>query len=159
VKLSSLFRLFLTVGGTFLAAAGGSLITAPNIESWYSFINKPLWTPPAFLFGPVWTFLYITMAIAAFLVWQKGCHRKMVQVGLTLYALQLGFNFLWSVLFFGFHALGFAAAEILILLVFILANIIVFWHSSKTAALLLVPYALWVSFATALTIAVWQLNP
>lgn len=159
MNLSSLFRLVLTVGGTFLAAAGGSLITAPNIESWYELINKPSWTPPSFLFGPVWSILYLFMAIAAFLVWQKGCHRKLVQVGLTIYALQLGLNFLWSVLFFGFHALGFASAEILILLAFIIGTIVVFWHSSKTAALLLVPYALWVSFASALTIAIWQLNP
>jgi tryptophan-rich sensory protein len=124
---------------------------------WYEALNKPSWNPPSSVFGPVWTTLYILMGIAAWLVWRKvsfaGAH-----VALTLFIIQLVLNALWSFLFFGIHRPDMAFIEIIILWVLILATIIGFWRISMLAGILLLPYLLWVSFASVLNLQLWRLN-
>lgn len=137
------------------ATASVGVLVRPG--AWYRAIAKPEWTPPDALFGPVWTVLYVCMAIAAWRVWRRrgfGAARG----ALTLYLVQLALNAAWSALFFGLHRPGWAALEIVILLAAILGTIRAFARHDRIAAALLVPYALWVGFATALTVAIWRLN-
>lgn len=139
-----------------LGAAGiGSLLTTPALSTWYASLRKPSWTPPNWLFGPVWTILFIAMAIAAWLVWRK--------VGLTaapmqLFLLQLLLNVAWSALFFRLRSPGLAFAEIVMLWFVILATSIEFWRAIPAAGWLLLPYLIWVSYATALNFSIWRLN-
>jgi tryptophan-rich sensory protein len=138
---------------TFAAAGVGSLATTPNIATWYATLAKPSWNPPNWIFGPVWTFLYISMAVAAWLVWRKGNVDPLV-----LYAIQLLLNAAWSWLFFGFHLPGAAFIEVVALLIAILATTIAFWPKSMAAGILMLPYFGWVAFATVLNFTIWRLN-
>jgi benzodiazapine receptor len=139
-----------------LGAAGiGSLMTTPALHPWYASLSKPSWTPPNWLFAPVWTILYIAMAIAAWLVWRK--------VGLTaapmqLFLLQLLLNVGWSAVFFRLRSPGTAFSEIVMLWLAILATSIEFWTAVPAAGWLLLPYLIWVSYATALNFSIWRLN-
>jgi tryptophan-rich sensory protein len=142
---------------TFIAAFIGSLFTTPSIASWYRNLNKPSFAPPNFLFAPVWTILFFLMAIAAFLVWQNK-NNPQTKKALTFYFVQLAFNSLWSIIFFGLHNPGVAFLEIIILWLLILLTLIKFYKIQKIAGLLLVPYLLWVSFASFLNLFVWLLN-
>lgn len=142
---------------TFLAAALGARASI-SAASFYASLALPTWAPPASLFGPVWTALYALMALAAFLVWRERGWRAAAPA-LTLYLLQLGLNTLWSWLFFGWKQGALAFADILLLLVMIVATLIAFWRIHKLAAYLLLPYLAWVSFASVLNYAVWQANP
>lgn len=141
------------------AGALGGLWTAPATQpgGWYSQIEKPSWTPPSWLFGPVWTALYVAMGVAAWLVWRRGGWEAN-RGALTLFFVQLVLNAAWSGLFFGLESPGLAMAEIVLLWMFILATLLAFWRVSRVAGLLLVPYLLWVTFASALNFAVWRLN-
>jgi tryptophan-rich sensory protein len=139
----------------FAAAGIGSLATTPNIANWYAGLAKPAWNPPNWIFGPVWTFLYISMAVAAWLVWRQG---GLWQWALALFAVQLALNAAWSWLFFGFHLPGAAFFEVVSLLVAIAATTIAFWPKSMAAGILMVPYLAWVSFATVLNFTIWRLN-
>jgi tryptophan-rich sensory protein len=141
----------------FGAAGLGSLFTMPSIGGWYVNLSKPAWTPPNWLFGPVWTGLYLCMAIAAWLVWRKAGVSG-AEVALALFALQLALNVCWSAIFFSAHMPGFAFAEIVLLWLLILATVVSFWPVSRAAGWLLVPYLLWVGFAAALNYAIWRLN-
>lgn len=140
-----------------LAGLIGSFFTTPNISSWYTYLTKPDWNPPAWLFAPVWLSLYALMGVAAWLIWQKrssaGAHSA-----LAVYALQLILNTLWSIIFFGGHNIGLALAEIILLLTAIIITIILFGRISRAAAWLLLPYVLWVTFASYLNYTLWQLN-
>jgi tryptophan-rich sensory protein len=139
------------------AAAVGSAATVPRIEGWYAALAKPSWTPPNWIFGPVWTVLYIAMAVAAWLVWrQKGWSGT--QVPLLLFAAQLALNVAWSWLFFGMKSPGLGFVDILLLWIAIAATLVAFWSRSMVAGLLLVPYLAWVTFAAALNYSIWQLN-
>jgi len=142
---------------TFIAAFIGSLFTTPSIASWYRNLNKPSFAPPNFLFAPVWTILFFLMAIAAFLVWQNK-NNPQAKKALIFYFVQLAFNSLWSIIFFGLHNPGVAFLEIIILWILILLTLIKFYKIQKIAGLLLVPYLLWVSFASFLNLFVWLLN-
>ena len=139
-----------------LGAAGiGSLLTTQGLRPWYANLKKPSWTPPNWLFGPVWTILFIAMAIAAWLVWRR--------VGLTaapmqLFLLQLLLNVAWSALFFRLRSPGLAFADIVMLWFAILATSIEFWRAVPAAGWLLLPYLIWVSYATALNYSIWRLN-
>ncbi len=135
----------------FAVAASGAFFTPGD---WYAALAKPSWNPPNWLFGPVWTVLYAMIAVSGWLVWQQEHNR----LALSLYAVQLVLNAAWSWLFFGRHAIGLALADIVLLLLAIVATIVLFWPLSRLAAGLLVPYALWVAFATALNAAIWRLN-
>lgn len=141
----------------FSAAGLGGLATATGLETWYGGLTKPTWNPPNWVFGPVWSVLYLMMAIAAWLVWRKTTWPEN-RWAMGLFTLQLGLNSLWSILFFGFHRPGLAAIEIIALWSAILATIVAFWKHSKVAGGLLVPYLMWVSFATVLNVTIWHLN-
>lgn len=154
LRQSLMLVFFLIV--TYAVAAIGS-IASVNAPAFYQQLNQPSWAPPAWLFGPVWTALYTLMAVAAWLVWRTPHSVK--RQALFLYALQLVFNGLWSWLFFTWSFGALAFVEILLLWCLILLSIHSFWRCDKTAALLLVPYICWVSFATVLNWALWQANP
>lgn len=141
-----------------LGVAGlGGLATDPGFPGWYAQLAKPKWTPPDWVFGPVWTVLYLCMAVAVWLVWrQDGI--SAAKVPLSLFAVQLLLNSLWSLVFFGFQRPGMAAVEIVLLWAAILATIVAFWDRSAWASLLLVPYLAWVTFAVLLNWAIWRMN-
>jgi tryptophan-rich sensory protein len=139
----------------FAAGAVGA-IASVDAASFYGQLSKPSWAPPAGIFGPVWSALYVLMGLAAWLAWRPPGPKGLA---LGLFGAQLAANALWSWLFFAWHRGALAALEVLVLLALIMATVAVFWGISRLAALLLVPYLLWVSFASALTWAVWQSNP
>jgi benzodiazapine receptor len=142
---------------TFVAAAIGGAATV-NAGLFYKQLARPEWAPPSWVFGPVWTVLYVVIGIAAWLVWRVDGFRA-ARGALSLFLAQLALNALWSWLFFGWHRGALAFADILLLWVLIIATLIAFWRVRALAGWLLVPYLLWVSFASALNYAVWQLNP
>jgi benzodiazapine receptor len=142
---------------TFAAAAVGGWASASASE-FYRELVRPSWAPPGWLFGPVWSVLYVLMGIAAWLVWRARGFAG-AGVGLVLFIVQLAFNALWTWFFFVWHRGGLAFAEILLLWALIAMTIGFFWRVSKVAGALLVPYLAWVSFASALTLATWRLNP
>ncbi|MFH2136458.1 MAG: TspO/MBR family protein [Patescibacteria group bacterium] len=141
-------------------AAGiiGSIFTTPSIQTWYANLLRPEFSPPNWIFAPVWTTLFALMGIAAFLVWKRGLGDKKVKIALWIFAGQLILNIFWSIIFFGLHSPGGAFLEIIFLWLAILATIISFAKISKPAAWLLLPYILWVSFAAYLNYAIWILN-
>ena len=149
--------LFAWLLAAFAAAAVGGLASASAPE-FYRELVRPAWSPPGWLFGPVWSVLYVLMGIAAWLVWRARGFAG-AAVGLGLFLVQLAFNGLWTWLFFVWHLGGLAFVEILLLWVLIAATVVFFWRVSKLAGLLLIPYLAWVSFASALTLATWRLNP
>lgn len=138
-------------------AAVSGLATVEGTRGWYPTIAKPTWTPPSWLFGPVWTVLYAAMGVAAWRVWRIGGFRP-VRTALGLFLAQLAVNGLWSPVFFAWHRLGLAVIVIGLLWLGIVATIVAFRRHDRVAALLLAPYLAWVSFASALTIAIWRLN-
>jgi len=141
-----------------LAVAGlGGLATAPNVGGWYVELVKPAWTPPGWVFGPVWSVLYLMMAVAAWLVWRQG-GLAVAAVPLGLFVVQLLLNGVWSWLFFALHSPGAALVDIVLLWAAIVATTVAFWRRSTLAGVLLAPYLAWVSFAVALNFAVWRLN-
>lgn len=153
----SLIGLAMWIGMCFGAALLGSMFTTPSVPTWYAGLVKPSWTPPNWVFGPVWSALYLMMAVAVWLVWRRGGFAT-AAIPLTLFLVQLALNAAWSILFFGFRMPGLAFAEIVLLWFAILVTLIMFWRSNPIAGFLLLPYILWTSFAGALNLALWQLN-
>ena len=142
------------------AAGGvGSLFTAPAIGTWYVTLDKPWFTPPNWLFAPAWATLFLLMGIAVFLVWRKGLRHPGVKLALVILAVQLVLNVLWSVVFFGLRSPLGGVVEICFLWVAIVLTIVAFWRVSVAAGVLLLPYIVWVSFAAALNVSVFILNP
>lgn len=139
----------------FAAAAVGAVASIDAAE-FYAQLDKPSWAPPAWVFGPVWSVLYALMGVAAWLVWRSPVPAR---GALGLFAAQLAANALWSWLFFAWRLGALAAVEVLVLLALILATVAAFWRRSRPAALLMLPYLLWVAFASLLTWSVWQRNP
>ena len=137
------------------AAAGTAVFV--STDGWYAALQKPSWNPPAWLFGPAWTLLYITMAVAAWLVWREGGWKAQWRT-LGLFLLQWLLNALWTPLFFGLHHPGLAFAEIILLWLAIAATLVSFWRVRQVAGVLLAPYLAWVSFAAALNFTIWRLN-
>ena len=140
-----------------LAGIVGSFFTFSNIPTWYATLEKPTFSPPSWVFGPVWTFLYLLMGVAAYLVWEKGLEKK-VKKALRIFGAQLVVNALWSIVFFGMQNPMAAFFVIIVLWALIIENIREFYHISKWAGLALIPYVLWVSFAAILNFAIWMLN-
>jgi len=134
------------------------LFTASGVNGWYRTIQKPSWNPPNAVFAPVWTTLYILMGIALYLVWNDKASEETKRPVITFWVGQLVLNALWSFLFFSQHAIGLALVEIIVLWFAILITIFLFARIRKAAAWLLVPYISWVSFASLLNFALWQLN-
>lgn len=139
---------------SFLAGWFGSRFPA---SEWYAKLEQPAWAPPAWLFGPVWSLLYLMMGVAAWLVWRERGFSG-ARGALTLFLAQLVLNALWSWVFFGLRAPGAAFAEIVVLWAAILATLLAFWRVRRLAGALLMPYLAWVTFAAALNFALWQMN-
>jgi translocator protein len=152
MKLIISILLPLLVGGV------SGFATAKNIPTWYVTLNKPWFNPPNYLFGPVWTTLYIMMGIALYLIWKNETTSHWKQKALIIFGVQLALNFAWSFLFFQFHWLGIALFEIVFMWVAIFLTILVFAKVNTIAAWLLVPYITWVSFASVLNFYIWKLN-
>ena len=146
------------IGWLLAAFAAGAVGAVASVDaaSFYAQLAKPSWAPPASVFGPVWSALYVLMGIAAWLVWRSPGDRT---TALVLFGAQLAANALWSWLFFAWHRGAMAAIEVLVLLALIVATTAAFWRISRLAALLMLPYLAWVTFASALTWAVWLANP
>jgi len=158
MKMNNFTRLLVAVVVSQLAGLIGSIFTTPKIATWYAALDKPGFNPPSWIFGPVWTALFLLMGIAAYLVWKKGLDNRGVKMALAIFVAQLVANVLWSVFFFGQENPGLGFAWILLLWAMIAWTIYEFRKISKTAAYLLVPYILWVSFASILNYSIWQLN-
>ncbi|WP_316736485.1 TspO/MBR family protein [Pedobacter aquatilis] len=152
--LAFIINIALTLG----VGALGGWATAKSIQTWYPTLNKPSFNPPNWLFAPVWTSLYIIIGIAAYLVWTKRYKIEHLPRTVALYLIQLILNLSWSFIFFYLHEIGFALAEIIMLLIVIIANAITFYKIDKVAGLLFIPYILWVSFASFLTYNIFILN-
>lgn len=140
-----------------IAATVGGAATGSSVDDWYRTLRKPSFNPPGSVFGPVWTVLYVMMGIADYLVETDGTGKRRDRAR-SIYRIQLGLNSLWSVLFFGLRAPGFALVEIVALWTAIAMTIRAFWTISRVAALLLMPYLLWTTFATVLNAAIWWKN-
>ena len=145
------------IGICFAVAGAGSLLTVSSLDNWYETLRKPAWTPPNWIFGPVWSVLYLSMAIAAWLVWRE--HRAVnVRVPLGVFFIQLVLNGIWSGLFFALQSPQAAFFEIVVLWGMILTTLLCFWRVSAAAGWLLAPYLGWVTFAVALNFSIWRLN-
>jgi tryptophan-rich sensory protein len=151
---ASIIAALAAMGLTFGTAFVGSRFP---VDDWYAGLTKPAWNPPNWLFAPVWTALYLLMAIAAWLVWRESGFSG-AAVPLAVFVLQLILNAGWSWIFFGRHEIRLALIEIVILWLAILWTVLAFWRVSPVAGALLVPYLLWVSFASVLNYAIWRLN-
>jgi tryptophan-rich sensory protein len=132
----------------------GGMATAPALPEWYPALRKPSWTPPGWVFGPVWTLLYPLMAVAGWMAWREGRAR----IGPLVYLLQLALNAAWPWFFFGQRRLDLALACVVALWLVILATVVAFWRVSRGAAVLLLPYLAWVGFAAVLNHAIWEMN-
>ncbi len=136
----------------------GSFFTVSAIPTWYTTLEKPILSPPSWLFAPVWTILYLFIGIAAFLIWRIGWKRKKVRQALALFFFQLMLNGIWSPIFFGLHSPLLGLVDMVALWLMILWTTIFFWRISKPASYLFIPYLLWVSFALYLNWSIWILN-
>lgn len=158
LKIKEIPRLLLSILVVFFSGALGSAATLPEITTWYAALAKPEWTPPNWLFGPVWSTLYVLIGFSLFLVWREGFERKDVKFAILIFAIQLILNIGWSLVFFGLNSLLGGFVIILILWLAILANIIAFYMISKPAGIILIPYLVWVSIASYLNYSVLILN-
>jgi tryptophan-rich sensory protein len=140
---------------TLVVGAVGSIFTEPSIPTWYAALLKPGFSPPNWLFAPVWTALYLLMAEAAWRVWRIT---GLKSPEILLYVIQLAFNLLWSILFFGLHAIFWALADLGLLLALIAGMLAAFWRRDRLAGALMLPYLGWSAFAFLLNLAIWRLN-
>lgn len=141
-----------------LAGVIGGLFTGSAIPTWYQTIKKPAFNPPNWIFGPVWTLLYLLMGISLYLIWKSGGPGKAKTIAMTVFFVQLALNILWSFLFFFLKNPLAGFIEIIVLWIFILVTILLFYPLSKLGSLLMIPYILWVSFAAVLNYFLWYLN-
>jgi tryptophan-rich sensory protein len=155
---NKILKLIVAVFICEIAGVIGSVFTVASIPAWYATINKPWFTPPNWLFGPVWTTLFLLMGISLYFIWDKGFSDKKSRLAIYVFAIQLALNVIWSILFFGLQNPFIAFTEIIVLWIAILANIVVFYRISKKAGILLVPYIVWVTIAALLNYSVWILN-
>ncbi len=158
MQLTSSIKLVLTILLCESIGIVSGLLAGVANNPWFEALQKPSWNPPGYLFGPVWTVLYLLMGISSWLIWKSLLPINMKRKALIYFSFQLFLNFCWSVFFFNFHSSLLALIDIVLMLVFISLTIFEFSKISKTAAWLLVPYLLWVSFATALNGTIWYLN-
>ncbi|EKE15672.1 MAG: hypothetical protein ACD_11C00115G0012 [uncultured bacterium] len=157
MKINNTFKLIISLIIPQLAGGLGSFFTIGSVKDWYPVLVKPALNPPSWVFGPVWTTLFLLMGYALYLVWTDESG-KSKRLAYWAFGIQLVLNTLWSVIFFGLHSPGGAFVEIIFLWLAIVATIITFAKISKPAAWLLAPYILWVSFAGYLNWAIWTLN-
>jgi translocator protein len=161
-----ILRLGISIAAPLIAGVIGSIFTSESVSTWYQTIEKPSFSPPNWLFGPVWTTLYVMMGISLFLIWRATTstatfptarHNRKIAAFIA-FGSQLILNVLWSFIFFGLRSPQFAFAEIVILLISIVVTIVVFYKISRLAAVLMMPYAAWVTFASFLNLQIWLLN-
>lgn len=157
VDSKDILKLVVSLALSFTAAAVGALAVMPNI-AWQDTLNKPFFAPPNWLFGPAWSILFFLMAIALWLVWLKWPSKE-AKWAVALYLAQLVLNVLWNYLFFGMQNIGLSLVEIIVLLALIVVTVNAFYKVDKRAAYLMVPYLLWVTFATILNAFIWLMNP
>jgi benzodiazapine receptor len=157
-RLIELIALALFVALCLGIGALGASVVQTSVDTWYAELIKPDFTPPDWVFGPVWTLLYVLMAVAAWRVW-RAADSDTARGPLTLFALQLALTLAWTVVFFGLLKIGAAVATIIVLDVGVIVTVLAFRTVDRIAALLMVPYLAWVAFATVLSIAIWRLNP
>lgn len=158
MKIINILKLVASIILCQLAGIVGSLATIPSIPTWYASLKKPFFTPPNWIFGPVWTGLYALMGISLFMVWQRRADHPQVKTAFIFFFLQLILNPIWSVAFFGLRLPLLGLIDIILLWIAILLTIQNFFKVSKMAGLLLLPYLLWVSFAALLNFSLWVLN-
>jgi benzodiazapine receptor len=159
MKRSDIAKLVVSIAVPLVVGVFGSLFTtADSLNNWYAGLKKPPFNPPDWVFGPVWTTLYIMMGISAFLVWRKGLDNKIVRIALACYIVQLALNTIWTPLFFGLNSPLLGLIDIVLLLNAIIVTIYVFFQISRPSAILLIPYFIWVSFATVLNASLFFLN-
>jgi tryptophan-rich sensory protein len=152
-------KLIASIAVCQLAGLLGAIFTSSAIPTWYATLEKPPFVPPDWTFSVVWTFLYLLMGLALYIVWRKGWDRRDVRLAMGVFGVQLFLNFLWSVLFFGLRSPLLGMIEIIFLWFAIVATIWLFYRISRLAGALLMPYLAWVSFAALLNYYIWLLNP
>ena len=157
-KLSATWKFIIAI--VFCESVGiiSGLLASANSNLWFETLNKPSWNPPAYLFGPVWTTLYLLMGISLSIIWNNNSTEQKKRKAYFLFAFQLFLNFWWSIIFFHLHSPAFALLDIILMVIIIILTIFSFSAFSKPAAWLLVPYIAWVSFATILNFSIWNLN-
>ena len=153
-----MLRLLISLVAPLLVGGLSGLATARSVTTWYPALRKPPFNPPSWVFGPVWTALYLLMGIALYLVWREGWQRPEVRAAMVLFAVQLALNGVWSLLFFGMRSPALALADVVLLWVAIVATTVAFWRVGTTAGALLLPYLAWVTFAAVLNASLWWLN-
>ncbi len=157
MKITNTQKLILSIIATVGLGSLGGIFTIAEIPTWYAGLNKPSFNPPNWIFGPMWTTLYVLMGISFYLIWKLPISASRTQA-IRIFIFQFILNFCWSIIFFSMHQIGWAFVEIIAMWVFILLTIIQFRKLSTLAAALLIPYLLWVSFASILNGSIWQLN-
>ncbi len=158
MSTNNLLKFITAIAVSEAAGIIGSVFTVSAIPNWYAGLAKPALNPPSWVFGPVWTTLYALMGVAAFLIWKNGWEKKKVKAALGVFGIQLFLNAIWSIIFFGLHSPGWALVDIILLWLAIVWTMVVFYKISRPATWLLLPYILWVSFATYLNYSIWILN-
>lgn len=152
------WKVTIAIAVTLVLGSTSGLITAGALEGWYTEIEKPSFNPPNSIFGPVWTVLYILMGFSAGLIWSNGTEDPKVRRAMALFGIQLLLNVLWSLLFFGLKSPGLALVDITLMLITIVLCLRAFHPIDRWAAYLIVPYLLWVAFASLLNASIWMLN-
>jgi len=158
MKQGLVIKVIISLAVTFSAPVIASLVTDPAASNWYANLNKPSFNPPGWIFGPVWTVLYILMTVSAALVWYRGLPGQKVRMALALYIVQLVLNALWTPIFFGLQMPLLAFIDIVLLWAAILITVLAFLRVSRYAALLMAPYLIWTTFAAVLNFTLWYLN-
>lgn len=156
MKMDKRIKLTISVILPLLIGFLGSFFTSSSISTWYPTLVKPSFNPPNWLFGPVWTLLYMLMGVSFYLIWSSKSKKK--EQAMVFFGIQLLLNFFWSIIFFGLQSMFFAFVEILILWMLIMITIFAFYKISRKAAYLLIPYLIWVSFAAVLNASLFLLN-
>ncbi len=157
-KKINILALVSCIGLCLAAGSVGSIFTSSSVDSWYSTINKPSFNPPNWIFGPVWTTLFIMMGVSLYMIWSEGTKKKEVRQAMSVFGMQFVLNILWSLFFFGLESPLLGLIDILFLWLTILLNIFLFYRISKKAGILLMPYLAWVSFAAVLNFAIFLIN-
>lgn len=157
MNLKSIFKLAVSISLPLLIGAIAGIFTSKAVPEWYASLNRPSFSPPNWVFGPVWTTLYVLMGISFYMIW-KSSPGKDKNRAMTIYFIQLFFNFIWSFIFFYFKLIGWALADIIILWLLLAAMIVLFYRVKPAAAFMNIPYLLWVTFASVLNGAYFVLN-